>query len=278
MRHPLVVLALAVSLRFVPALAQQSSPASSSSLSSSSSERLQVSPPIRRAAPPPAAATAEDLEQRGDQLRAEKFFVDALDYYRAAIKKNPNSSMYYIKAGIAELQMKRLDEGSKDFERAIKLDPRNAVAHNNLGVVYYEEHKYAKAIKQYEKALQLRPEEASYYSNAGAAYFSKKEFEKAVEAYNHAVQLDPDILDRTARNGVQAQMSSPEDRAHYDYVMAKLYAKLGVTDKSLTFLRRAIEDGYKKIDDVYKDAEFATLRKDPRFTALMNAKPVAIPE
>jgi hypothetical protein len=73
-------------------------------------------------------------------------------------------------------------------------------------------------------------------------------------------------------------MSSPEDRAHYDYVMAKLYAKLGIPDKSLTFLRRAMEDGYKKIDDVYKDDEFATLRKDPRFTELMNAKPVAIPE
>jgi tetratricopeptide (TPR) repeat protein len=273
MRGELLVCALAAVMPLAPALAQQSS-----SSSPISSERLQVSPPLRRAEPPAASATPEELEQRGDQLRAEKSYLDALDYYRAALKKKPNAAIVYVKAGIAELQMKRLPESTKDFERAIKLDSKNAVAHNNLGVVYYEQRKYGKAIKRYEKAIELRPEEASYYSNLGAAYFSKKEFEKAVDAYNHAVQLDPDILERTQRNGIQAQMSSPEDRAHYDYVMAKLYAKMGERDRSLQYLRRAMEDGYKKIDDVYKDDEFAVLRKDPRFTELMNAKPMPIPE
>ena len=71
-------------------------------------------------------------------------------------------------------------------------------------------------------------------------------------------------------------MSSPEDRAHYDYVVAKLYAKLGQTDRSLQYLRRAMEEGFKNIEDVYKDAEFAQLRKDPRFTQLMAARPPAI--
>jgi len=273
MRGKLLFCALAAVMPLAPALAHQSSPSSTSS-----SERLQVSPPLRRAEPPALSAAPADLERRGDELRAEKSYLDALDYYRAAIKKQPNAAILYVKAGIAELQMKRLPESIKDFERAIKLDAKNAVAHNNVGVVYYEQRKYGKAIKQYEKAIELRPEDASYYSNLGAAYFSKKEFEKAVEAYNHAVQLDPDILEHTARNGIQAQMSSPEDRAHYDYVMAKLYAKMGANDRSLQYLRRAMEDGYKKIDDVYKDDEFAVLRKDPRFTELMNAKPMSIPE
>jgi hypothetical protein len=71
---------------------------------------------------------------------------------------------------------------------------------------------------------------------------------------------------------------SPGDRARFYYVLAKLYAKSGVTDRSLQYLRRALEEGYKGIDDVYKDSEFAGLRKDPRFTELMAARPVAIPE
>jgi hypothetical protein len=71
-------------------------------------------------------------------------------------------------------------------------------------------------------------------------------------------------------------LPSPEDKARYEYVVAKLYAKMGVPDRSLHYLRKAMEDGYKDIKDVYRDNEFSTLRKDPRFTELMAAKTLAI--
>jgi hypothetical protein len=73
-------------------------------------------------------------------------------------------------------------------------------------------------------------------------------------------------------------MSSPEDRAHYDYVVAKMYARLGITERSLLYLRKAMEEGYKDIGLVYKDNEFAGLRKDPRFTELMASRPPGIAE
>ncbi len=243
------------------------------------SEQVQVDPPpLRRAEPPAADATAEALEQRGDKLRVEKAYLDAVDYYRAALKKKPGDSPLYNKMGIAELLLQRYKEARKDFEQAIRNDRKHADAWNNLGVTYYVVKRYGKALKQYEKAISLRSDVASYYSNLGAAYFSKKEVEKAVLAYNQALQLDPDVLERTSHAGVTAQLPSPEDRAHYDYVMAKLYAKMGLPDRSLEHLRRAMEEGYRNIEDVYKDAEFAELRKDPRFSALMTARPLAIPE
>jgi tetratricopeptide (TPR) repeat protein len=245
----------------------------------STSELVQVSPPtIRRSEPPPASASADELEKRGDELRLEKDYLDALDYYRAAISKKPNNPAVYNKAGITELLMQRYKEAGKDFEKAIHFDRGYADAVNNLGVIDYEAKKYGKAIKQYDKAILLRPDSASFYSNQGAAYFGKKEIEKACEAYTKAMQLDPTILERTSHNGISAQLPSPEDRARYDYVIAKLWAKQGDRDRSLQYLRRALEEGYKGIDDVYKDPEFAGLREDTRFTELMAARPAAIPE
>jgi hypothetical protein len=37
-----------------------------------------------------------------------------------------------------------------------------------------------------------------------------------------------------------------------------------------------MEDGYPKIDEVYRDKEFAPVRNDERFLALMKERPVAV--
>ena len=241
-------------------------------------EQVEVSSPaVRRAEAPPPDAAPTDLEGRGDTLRAEKSYLDALDYYHAALAKKPSAALYN-KIGIDELQMGRFSDARKDFERAIKSDRQLADAHNNLGVIFYLQKKYGAAIRRYEDAIKLREDSASFYSNLGAAYFSKKDYVKASVTYNRALQLDPEIFERTSHSGVLAQMSSPGDRAHFYYVLARLYAQSGITDRSLQCLRRAMEEGYKGINDVYKDAEFAGLRKDPRFTELMAARPVGIPE
>jgi tetratricopeptide (TPR) repeat protein len=245
----------------------------------SNTELVQVSPPtIRRTMPPSATSSIEELEKRGDELRVQKDYLDALDYYRAVLAKKPNNAAVCNKAGIAELLMQRYKEAGKDFEKAVHFDHQYAEAMNNLGVIDYEQKKYSKAVKEYEKAIRLRPDSASFYSNQGAAYFGKKEFEKAIADYAKATEIDPGILERTSHNGVSAQLPSPEDRARYDYLIARLWAKQGDRDRSLQYLRRAIEEGYKGIDDVYKDPEFAGLRTDTRFTELMAARLPAIPE
>jgi predicted Zn-dependent protease len=244
----------------------------------SHSEQVQVTPPLLRTIEPPSpAATAADLEKRADELRAEKLYLDALDYYRAALAKTPDAAGLLNKIGITELMMQRYNEARKSFERSIKADRKFADAYNNLAVVYYEQKKYSTAIKDYRRAIAIDDNSASFYSNLGAALFSKKEFEAAVGAYQHAMQLDPDVFERSSRAGIQAQLPSPEDRAHYDYTVAKLYAKMGFSDRSLEYLRKAMEEGYKDFNNVYKDAEFAQLRKDKRFAELVAQKVPALP-
>jgi tetratricopeptide (TPR) repeat protein len=236
----------------------------------SHSDQVQIAPPLVSAIDPPAPdATAAALELQGDGLRADKLFLDALDYYRAALAKKPNDASLLNKVGITELMMQRYKEAKKSFEHAIKSDREFANAYNNLGVVLYESKKFGAAIKQYDKAIAKDNSSASFYSNLGAAHFSKREFEAAVAAYQRALEMDPEVFMRTSRAGVQAQLPSPDDRARYDYTVAKLYAKMGLSDHSLDYLKKAMEAGYKDMKNVYKDVDFAELRKNPRFTELM---------
>ena len=194
-----------------------------------------------QAAIPDANSSAAQLETQGDKLRGDKRYLDALDYYDAALKKQP-SAMLWNKAGMSYLLMQKRDKASKCFDHAIK----------------------------------LRPDDAVFHYNMASSYFSNHDYPKAAQEYKTAFSLDPDIFRRVSRIGVMVQASSPEDRAAFSFLVAKLYAEAGDVDHSLEYLRKAMEDGYKDIKRVYTDTEFATLRTDKRFEELMAQRPQAI--
>jgi tetratricopeptide (TPR) repeat protein len=267
-RHPVITVLAIVVLNIIPIYSQVVA-----------SEHVQQrSLSVRDQSPISSNDSAADLEKSGDELRAAKAYFDAQDCYEAAIRKNPRSAELYNKLGITELMATHFEDARKNFDRAIKLDPRYAEAYNNLGVVEYVQRRYSKATKEYEKAIRSSPNDASYFSNLGTAYFSRKKWAKATKAYEHALSLDPNVFSHASQVGIAGQISSPADQARFSYLLAKLYAKDGLTDRSLQCLRRAMEEGYKDVNEVYKDAEFATLRKDPRFAQLMASRPVVIPE
>jgi tetratricopeptide (TPR) repeat protein len=222
----------------------------------------------RKFDPPSLSESAEELEQQGDQYRDQKAYLDAADFFHAAAKKKP-TPLLYNKAGICELQLYDLKDAKRDFEHAIKMDKHYAEAINNLGVVFYWAKQYGKAASKYSKAISLQPDNASFHSNLGSAFFDQKNFPAAAREFALAMRLDPDIFERLTRTGMTARLSSPEDRAHFNYIMARLYAQSGSLDRSLQCLKRAMEEGYKDINDVYKDPGFASLRRDKRFEELM---------
>lgn len=230
--------------------------------------------------PPPADATVEQLEHTADALRTQRHLLDAIDYYTAALKKAeaPQTAVLWNKIGIARLQMSRFGEARKAFDKSLKIDKAYPDAYNNMGAAFYAEKKFGKAVKQYRKAIELRETSASFHCNLGVVYFAQKDFEKAIPEFARALQLDPDVLERHSQAGVVAQMTTSQDRAKYAFMLARMYAKMGNVDRALEQLRHAMEDGYKDLEPVYKEADFAAVRKDPRFTELMSSKPVAIPQ
>ncbi len=221
------------------------------------------------------SGTPQELEKQGDLFRSQKRYLDSIDYYDAALAKQP-TPLLWNKKGMCQLFLQHQKEAKKSFEESLKLDKNSAEGLNNLGYIAQLETRYNRAIKYYEKALAIRPNSATFHYNMGAAYFAKHDFAKATVEYRAAYDLDPEIFQRVSRMGIMVQSSSPEDRAAFAYMVAKMYAQAGDNDHSLAYLRKAMEQGYKNINNVYKDNEFATLRTDPRFAELMAQKPQAI--
>ena len=225
---------------------------------------------------PDPTASAQDLEEQGDALRANKRYLDSLDFYSAAIAKQP-TALLWNKQGMALLFLQKFPEATKCFDRAIKTDRKAPEGYNNRGYMEQRNKNYNKAIRYYKKALALQPNDAVFHYNMGTSYFAKHDYGFAAQQYRAAYILDPDIFERVSRIGVMAQSGSPEDRAAFSFMVAKVYAQTGDFDRSLEYLRKAMEEGYKDIKKVYTDSEFATLRTDKRFEELMSQKPQPIP-
>src|SRR5271166_6885544 len=105
---------------------------------------------------PDPKASAKELEEQGDALRAQKRYLDALDFYKAAMAKQP-SALLWNKEGMSYILLRRNVDATKCFNNAIKLDKHAPEGYNNRGYMEYTKQNYGKAIHDYKKALSLRP-------------------------------------------------------------------------------------------------------------------------
>jgi tetratricopeptide (TPR) repeat protein len=203
---------------------------------------------------PAPANPALTPELRGDIMMARKMFREAIDYYKPEAEK---SAVLANKTGIAYHQLQDLNNAEKYYRKAVKLKANYPEAINNLGTVYYAKKSYRRAVNQYRSALRISPTSASVMSNLGTAYFARRQYDEAMKAYEQAVALDPDIF---------------EERAGYYYLLAKTCAKAGMTDRTLQYIRKALENGFKERDKFKAEPEFSTLQDNLEFQKILTAE------
>jgi pentatricopeptide repeat protein len=226
---------------------------------------------FRPAAPDVATRPATPLspEVRGDIFMARKMYREAAEMYKQA----PETAVTANKVGISYHQMADLNMAKKYYERAIKLDPTYSEAVNNLGTIYYAQKSYRRAINQYKRALRIKPDSASMISNLGTAYFARKNYDLALVMYQKALELDPEVFERRSTQGTLLQERSVEERAKMHYTLAKAYAKAGKTDLAVSYVRKALEEGFKEREKFQKEPEFAVLQDNDDFKKLMAVEP-----
>ena len=103
----------------------------------------------------------------------------------------------------------------------------------------------------------------------GSAYFARKQYELASETYQKALAIDPQVFESRSGNGAVVRDRTVGDRPTFFYYLAKSYAKAGMNDQALNYIRKALEEGFKERKKFAEDPEFAALQKDPEFQNLM---------
>jgi tetratricopeptide (TPR) repeat protein len=215
------------------------------------------------AVPSPAPALSPEME--GDLLMSRKSYAAAIDAYQ---RDNERTAVRWNKIGVAYHRLFALDQARKYYQLALAINPHYPDALNNLAAVYHGQHAYGQAERTYKRALKYAPQAAITYSNLGTAYFAQQKYKPGMEAYRKALAINPHILD-ASQTQIVAELSSRRQLVNVNYYLAKTCATEGKTEEALSYLRKALEAGFRDRKQLMTDKEFASLRATPEFHQLM---------
>lgn len=209
-------------------------------------------------------------------------WAEAKRAYGRAVELNPGYAIGQNWYGMFLLAMGDAEEALKRVELAKTLDPLST-QNVNLGLVYYHSGRYDEAIREFKELLALDDGFAIGHLNLGKAYLEKGMFDLAFAefakssalegsdpnnsnmAYAYAVSRKPEkareilaaLLKRWEAGGM------PSDR------IAMVFAGLGDKDKAFEWLDKAFNERAYDMIMLKVEPRFRTLRKDPRFEALL---------
>jgi tetratricopeptide (TPR) repeat protein len=251
----LSVLSICASLA-QPLPAQNPAPQQTPAVSAPSGNAVTAAAPGELSLPP---------EQLGDLQMVRKHYQAALEAY---MRISPKSAPVWNKIGIANQQMFITLEAEKSYRNALKIDPKNPDVMNNLGSVYYSLKEYGDAERMYKKALKINPKSALIYKNLGTDLLAENKFKKGWECYQTALGIDPEIFERVNQLRI-GEPTPTQKRGAMNFYLAKSYARVGMPDLAVGYLRMAIDEGFTDRKRVLADKEFASLHGLSSFEQLI---------
>jgi tetratricopeptide (TPR) repeat protein len=143
-------------------------------------------PPV--AAPVAASAPAADVEPRAAILDDTK--VNALKAVAEREAANPKPR---VELANLYFDAQKFDDAIKWYEAALKLNPNDVNVSTDLGVAYYYTNDPEKALEQLDRSLKIDPKHAKTLLNIGIVKaFGKQDLEGASKAWQQVIQLAPD--------------------------------------------------------------------------------------
>lgn len=194
----------------------------------------------------------------------EKIYITAIETY-------PNNAEPYCNAGAIAIEKGNIKHGKQLLVQAVEIDDLLAEAYNNLGIVAIYENDYKTAEKMFKKANKLGIN-TSY--NEGVVYINKGDYNTAVKMmtkdnpncdYNVALAQTLDKRYSIAEETIKCM----EENGHTLYLQAIIASRTNNAEKAIRHLNKAIKKDMKMKEKAKTDMEFAYLRDDPDFVALV---------
>jgi tetratricopeptide (TPR) repeat protein len=220
--------------------------------------------------PDDVQAELEDLELRGDIFLARKMFEDASIEYERSLRIDRYNPEIINKLGLAYLQLQRLNDAERQYKDALKVNPYFLPALNNLGSLEQARNRYDRAMRYYVDALEIQPDWTVVLQNIGALFFALELYDEGLDMYIRALRLDPTLLDNTSDGGLPTLAQATRiNESMTNFYMAKVFASIGDRDRTMSFLYRAVEEGFDDAAMLASEPDFGILAEDLRFVQLV---------
>lgn len=120
-------------------------------------------------------------------------YEDAVEYYDAALQKQPDNEAMLMGKGISLTQLKRYDEALKVFYQLLYVNEHNANALRSIAWCEYMLGDYEKSIDSFSRVIDQFAEPVDYI-NQGHAYLLSGNYKKCLEVYRHSVSMAKDTV------------------------------------------------------------------------------------
>jgi tetratricopeptide (TPR) repeat protein len=192
-----LVLAVILSLAFVPAALAAETPAAPAAPAPTAEPAAPVTPPVRFDWQGSHKKAQAALAQR-DFKTAIQLFTDIINSGR--LPKNWVGATYYMR-GKAYRSSKKFDLAIADYQSAIQADPNMDIAYYEMGAAYQELNQHAKAIDAFSKAIALKSNNAGYYYARCVSESWISKFADATNDCQRAAKMKPGDADMLATLG-----------------------------------------------------------------------------
>lgn len=191
-----------------------------------------------------------------------KAYSLAREEFLQALNLNPKSARVLNLIGLTYFREQDYDMAETYFQRAVRVNPDFSSGYLNLGGVYAMKQLYQRSREYYEKAISLSPNLVAAYYSLGAVCFQLGDDQAARNYLSQGLELEPDFLEKHQASLAGLPMKAASLAELY-FSFARLYAGRQDLERTVDYLKKARQVGFKDWPRIEQVPEFEKIRDNP---------------